>query len=290
MKYPYYFFIAFLFCCKPVWAQQNSTVSAAVNKTAILIGEPLQLTLEATFSKPHAPVFFAIDSLPHFEILTQAKIDTLQTANETTLKQVLTITSWDSGNWAIPAFSAAKQSTKPIAVNVTYTPTPANQEYHDIKDIIEVEKPQRQTWYWYLIGAALVLLLVLLLFPKKKKQPEGETAVPKEGAYKHALTALENLRAKHVQDDKMYFTELIQIFRTYLQQAKGIHSFQQTTDDLSRQLQQTGLSHEDLKKLTATLQLSDMVKFARFNVTRAEREQALTEIQQRIIALEQLKP
>jgi hypothetical protein len=177
-------------------------------------------------------------------------------------------------------------ATKPVAVNVTFTPMPPNQDYHDIKDIIEVQKPPRTTWYWYVIGAVLLLLLLLLMFPKKKRDTAVEAIAIKEGAYKNALRELEALKAKTGLDDKTYFTELILIFRTYLQHGKGIHSFQQTTDDLSRQLQALLLPHEDFKKLVHTLQLSDIAKFAQYKATADEREQAWTEIRKSIATIE----
>jgi len=291
MKKPY-FFLLLLFLADISAAAQKVTTAAAVDKGAILIGQPIRLTLQATFSNTHVPSFFTTDSLPHFEILNRSKIDTQATAGQTILKQTITLTSWDSGAWAIPAFSLAAingAATKPIPVTVSYTPMPATQDYHDIKDIIEVEKPPRQTWYWYLIGAALILLFAILLFPPRKKGAVTETTLPKEGAYKYALKELDALKGKTALDDNSYFTELILIFRTYLQQGKGIHSFQQTSDDLGRQLQGLQLPHGDLKKLIATLQRSDFVKFARFTVTETERIDAWDEIKRSIVAIEQVK-
>lgn len=290
MKKPFVFFV-FLFFCVPLFAQKGNSVSASVDKETILIGEPLELTLSATFSNAHVPSFFVLDSMLHFEIRNRSKVDTQTTAGQTILKQTLTLTSWDSGGWLIPALSIAGlkgPATKPIPINVAYTPVAPGKEYNDIKDIIEVEKPPRETWYWYVIGVVLLLLIGLLLFPKKKKEAVAENRI-QEGAYKTALNELERLRSTTSPDDKVYFTQLIQIFRTYLQRGKGIHSFQQTTDDLSRQLQTLSLPHEDLKKLVATLQLSDFVKFAQYNATADEQDRSWYQIKESITAIEQVK-
>ncbi len=291
MKKPYLFFFFFLLCLS-AFAQKKFTVSATVDKATILIGEPFQLTLEATFSKAHAPLFFALDTFPHFEMLTLSGIDTQETAGQTILKQTVSLTSWDSGAWAIPALSLPGlkgAATKPVVVNVTFTPMPAAQDYHDIKDIIEVERPPRTTWYWYVAGGALLLLLVLLLFPKKKKQQTEEKVAVRESAYETALKALDSLKTKNDLDDTAYFTELILVFRTYLQQRHGIHSFQQTTGELSRQLQRLTLPHGDLKKLVHTLELSDFVKFAQYKATAGERDEALDDIRKNIVTIEQLQ-
>jgi hypothetical protein len=268
------------------------SVSASVDKQSILIGEPLQLTLEATFSNTHAAAFFTVDSLSHFEVLHRAVPDSTIASGRKTIRQVLTLTSWDSGAWVIPAFplrSPKGVATKPLVVNVAYTPMPPDKDYNDVKDILETAKPPRQKWYWYLIGVALLLVLLLLIFPKRKKAPPAAAPVITERAFDKAMHQLEAVRTAVVPDDKIYFTELILIFRTYLQHGKGIHSFHQTTDDLGRQLQALALPHEDLKKLVATLQLSDFVKFARYTVTAGERDQAWSEIKKSITAIEQIK-
>lgn len=117
----------------------------------------------------------------------------------------------------------------------------------------------------------------------------AEETLLHEGAYKQALKDLETLHSKNNLDDKTYFTELIAIFRTYLQRGKGIHSFQKTTDDLSRQLQALQLQHEDLKKLVQTLQLSDFAKFAQLAATTEERDEAWQEIKKSIATIEPVK-
>lgn len=290
MKNLHFFsFILMLFYCLSVQAQNGVSATVALDKATILIGEPVQLTIEATFSKPHVPLFFRIDTLEHFEILGRSKIDTLSTELQTTLKQVITLTSWDSGTWQIPALALPSEKnllTKPVAVTVSYSSMSPTQDYHDVKDIIEVTKPTHTTWYWYLIGAGMLLLLLLLVFPKKKKEP---VTVPKESAYKIALSELDALHTKTSLDDSVFFTELIRIFRAYLEQRHRIHSFQQTTGELGRQLEQHALPDGDLKKLVATLQLSDFVKFAQYKATATERENAWTEIKQSIVRMEPLK-
>lgn len=289
MKKPYVLCFLFLAWCLHSLAQKSSAVAASVDKTTILIGQPLQLTLEATFSNTHVPAFFTIDSLPHFEILNRSKIDTQAINGQTTLRQTITLTSWDSGAWIIPSLTVEKGSvTRPLPITITFSPMQPNQDYHDIKPIIDVQNPPRTTWYWYVIGAVIVLMLLFLIFPKKKKG-EVEALALHEGAYKLALKDLETLHAKNALDDKTYFTELIQIFRTYLERGKGIHSFQKTTDDLSRQLQALQLPHEDLKKLVQALQLSDFVKFAQLNAQPEEREAAWQEIKKSITTIEPIK-
>ena len=85
-------------------AQSKTTVKATIDRSQILIGEPIRLTLEADIPEHEAIRFFQYDSIPHFEFLNREKIDTSNTGSGTILTQVVRITSFDSGHWVIPAF------------------------------------------------------------------------------------------------------------------------------------------------------------------------------------------
>lgn len=292
MKKYFIFLLSFLSCFSvALFGQGGVRVSAAVDKEVIFIGEQTHLLLQANFPERATPSFFKIDSLPHFEVLHASKIDTQSTAGGVQLQQTLTLTSFDSGAWQLPVFTLPDVKTvrtKPIRVQVAFSPMDPKQDYHDIKDILEVPNPARTTWYWYAVGAVLLLLLIWLLFPKKKKGPVAEPAI-NLNAYKQALADMDKLKGKTSEDGKQYFTELVDIFRNYLQQRKGIQSHAQTTTDLSRQIKSLSLKEEEYKALVNTLQLSDFVKFAKYTPAVQEKEEALDTIRKSIIAIEQTK-
>lgn len=269
---------------------QKVTVTASSDKDKIVIGEQIKLTLEAVVPRDEVVDWPKIDSIAHFEVLNASKLDSQLSGEELILKQTLTLTSWDSGRWQIPAFAiTGSKRTKPIVVDVGYSPFDRNQPYHDIKDIIEVQRPGESYWYWYLIGAVLLIVFILLLFPPKKKQPEVKAFVPDEGIYKHSLTRLEKLRDTADGDPKLFHTELVDIFREYLLKRKGIQSFTRTTDDLGVQLGQLPLPKTVYQPLLQTLRLSDLVKFARFQPTTEENKTAVDIIKQSITTIEDLK-
>ena len=261
---------------------QKKIVSASVDRTSIFIGEQIKLTLETDLSEGS---FAEIDSIPHFEILEKSKIDSQVSNNKISLKQTYTITSFDSGKWVL-TLNDFQLKTKPISINVTFSPFDPKQEYHDIKDIIPVQKPKRTTWYWYLVGAALLLILILLFFPKGKK--EKKVVIENKDAYKNALTELENLRKERSfeKDPKVYYTQLIQVFRKYLSQRKGIQSHTKTTDDLAVQIKSLNINGNGYTNLLQTLRLSDAVKFAKFNPDVSTNETSLNTIKESIQQIE----
>ena len=57
------------------------------DRQAILIGEPIRLTLTVRTSTGHALFPEIPDSLPHFEILSKSKIDTVTDKNLLQLQQ-----------------------------------------------------------------------------------------------------------------------------------------------------------------------------------------------------------
>ncbi|HEX2606636.1 MAG TPA: hypothetical protein VHK91_04615 [Flavisolibacter sp.] len=275
-----------LFLLLGVNVAQMPVVSAKADRSRILIGETVLLELQATQPKSKPIQWFPVDTFAHFEILKTAKADTVITDNAIRITQVLTLTSWDSGRWQIPSFSLGSARTRPLLVDVSYTPMDPNKPYNDIRDIIEVQKPEDSNWWWYVIGVALLLALFALFFPGGKKKAAEVVAVP-EDVYQAALARVRKLRPE--EEPRILYTELIAAFRYYLEKRKGIQSLSKTTDDLAVQLNQVELPREHYLKLVQVLHLSDLVKFAKFEPLLTDREASLKLIEQTIIELESRK-
>jgi hypothetical protein len=285
MKNQFFLFFTLLF----FGSATAQKVTATADNQKILIGQQFHLKLQANFLSAEDLDWFEIDTIPRFEILQKSTVDTLKLDDGVALSQNFTLTSWDSGKIQIPSFVLGNWQTKRIMIDVAYSPSPfdTTQPYHEIKEILEVKKPIEETWYWYLIFALVILLLFLLFFPKAKKKDKLEF-VSDEGAYKNALKKLEKLRTTESTDARLFYTELVQIFREYLQRRKNIQSFSKTTDDLSIQMQKLNMDREQYGALLQTLRLSDLVKFARFQPGRSEGEIAIDTIKQSIITIENL--
>jgi hypothetical protein len=262
-------------------------VTATADKQKILIGEQFHLRLQANFNKGESLDFFDFDSIPRFEILDKSEIDTSHFNDGYGLIQNLTMTSWDSGKIQIPSFVLGGYQTKPLAIDVAYSPHPfdTTKPYHDIHDILEVKRPIESTWYWYLIGLLVLILLFLLFFPKGKPRPKGEF-ISDEGAYKRALKKLDALQKRTDADEKTFYTELIQVFREYLHKRKNIYSFSKTTEDLSVQIEKLNMDNGQYQQLVQTLLVSDFVKYAKYQSSPYERKSSLESIRQSIVAIE----
>lgn len=254
-----------LFFVHSAIAQSAGTVRALVNKTTIMIGEPLELIVEANIPADASIRFPAIDSIAHFEFLPGSKVDTSNTAGGTRIKGVYSITSFDSGRWVIPPFSvSATLQSDSIPIDVVFADFNPDQPYHDIKDVLDVKPEQdKKDWWWYAAGGAILLVVLLILLTRKKKQVQPVAAKVSVNPYLEAMQQLEQLN-KEKPEVKQFHSRLADIFRLYVFRQKGILSMQKTTDDLIIQLKGVDLPKQEFDTLSQTLRLGDFVKFAKF--------------------------
>ena len=274
----------------------QSSAKASVDRTTILIGEPIQLRIEATVPLSNSLHWPLIDTIPHFEIASTSPLDSSQDAHFKTYHQQLTITSYDSGYWSIPAFkmqaAKIKLKTDTIAINVTYSPADPNQPYHDIKDIIAVEPPSNNYLYW-ILGIVTLLFAVAAYFilRKKKPKPVVHEKVSKLSPYEEAMQALDELSRQRPNDPievKNYFTRLNDVLRVYLKRKFGYSTLERTNEELILQLRNSKLPREDFSSLAQSLRMNDFVKFAKYTPSEEEKNEVFTNIRQSIKQLEEL--
>lgn len=277
----------FLFALLLSHAQNRITVKVSVDKNRILLGEHFELTLQVTSPLKETAHFWSVDNIPHFEIVSKEKIDTSNADKTITLKQIIQLTSFDSGHWFIPSFYLEKRiRTDSIPVDVVFSDFDSKQPYHDIKDIIEVNSKEKNTWWLYLVLGGVVLLAgVIILLRRKKKTVVSMAEVV--DPFKEAMLQLEKLQKEDLSAHKFY-TKLVNIFRLYIFRRKGIHSLQQTTDDLIIQLRNINMNKEQFEKLFEALRLSDAVKFAKYIPGQEDNRIVFETVKKTIQAIEQL--
>ncbi|MET0637277.1 MAG: hypothetical protein ABWZ25_14700 [Chitinophagaceae bacterium] len=272
-------------------AMAQTTVKITPDKTAILIGEPIKLMLEADIPENEAIGFFNPDSIPHFEILRRDKIDTSNTSKGTILKGAIYITSFDSGHWVIPPLLLRDSIyTDSIPVDVGYTPFDISKPYNDIKDLVEADAEKKESplkWWYFVAGAVALLLIIYFAFRGKKKPLPAPVA--EEDVYLRAIRELDELGKEQMAKD-LYYSRLVNIFRLYVLKRRGIDSMQQTTGDLVEQLKGVGLPADLYRELSSALRFSDLVKFARFDASAQDDERTRQTVLESIRMIEEVKP
>jgi hypothetical protein len=283
--------LCFLFFVIVSHSQNKISIRANVDKNHIVIGEQIHLNLEADFPLHEPMRFFLIDSIPHFEILDRRKIDTMDNNEGIKLSQALTLTSFDSGHWVIPALELPGDKplfTDSIPMDIGFSPFDPNQDYHDIKDVIDVQaqKKKKEDWYWYVIASVVLVAAIVYFLLRKKKKPTVSKVLPVD-PFTEAKQELEKLQRENLPA-KLFYTRLVDIFRLYVLRRKEIASLQKTTDDLVVQLRSLKLPENDFNKLAQMLRMSDFVKFAKYEPSDTDKQESFKIIKSSIETIQRL--
>lgn len=292
-----YFFLLMLLLSNLCLQAQTIRVKAAADRNKILIGEPINLQLEAVVEGAVVFQWFNTDSLPHFEYIDKGKIDTSSSGATTVYKQQLTITSFDSGRWAIPALVITSGNknylTDSFPISVAFTNMDANQDYHDIKDIITIEATATDYLLWITGAAGLLALLIFLYiwWRRRKQQPTTPISKTMQPPLQQALQMLALLKEEQAQlSVKQFHIRLNDVLRNYIYRKTGMATAEKISSELLLQVQTYKMPQDDLIALAQTLRLNDAVKFARFVPDAAENEKALQQITYTIQQLDKLIP
>lgn len=248
---------------------QVSIVSS--NKT-IYIGE--QFTINYTVKRSLRSPFIQFpnfqDSIPHLELISMGKIDSLRQGDMIIYSQDLIYTSFDSGRWVIPAqrFLVGNKRVLADTLQISVLPVKLKAKgYHDVHEILNVPTSNEEWPKWFSIASIVVIAAFLLLwFFKRKKQIDliKEPIDP----YKQAIQSLDKLK-KTKSDIDSFYTGLFSIYRNYLsgRYKQNLESF--TSDELIDFLKHTHPTI-DWSELTAVLHVADGVKFARYPSNKEE--------------------
>lgn len=256
------------------FCQDTASARAKVDRNAIQIGQPVQLLVEANVPMGSAITWFPLDTIAHFEMINKGKLDSTDSAGWLVLRQLLTITSFDSGSRIIPRLklTAGKKQllTDSLRIEVSYSPFDPKQDYHDIKDIIEVANPYVK-YVAFVVGLMTLVSLCLVFFfirSIKRKETVAERQIFSSlSPFEEALKALDGLKKQKLPEAgqvKQYYTRLNDILRLFVLRKLQISSMEKTNGELILQLRSLPLSAGQFSKLSQALQISDSVKFAKY--------------------------
>ena len=136
------------------------------------------------------------------------------------------------------------------------------EDIRDIKGLVPV--PHDWWWLWCLL-AVLVLVTVAVWLRKRRKATTSQSAfVAPLSPYDVAMRALHRLGEENPEVEEFY-TRLSDIVRRYLEGQLGLRAPERTTEEFLYETSRNHtLSSEHKELLSAFLEESDLVKFARF--------------------------
>ena len=284
-KYLLILIIAIIFPFAKAISQSVVATAKLDSTNKILVGDQVKLKVQVTFPASTKILWpELIDSLTkHIELVNKSKIDTVKSDNKNlTLKQTLTITSFDSGAFYIPQIHFKYKNNKSdtaylealtdsILINANTIAVDTTKEIRDIKGPLSVPMTFREMLP-YIIGLILIAFIVWLVYWIINKRKKGESLFkstkPKLPAHLEALAALEALRNKKLwQNNKIkeYYTELTDIIRIYISKRYNVFAMEMTTDEIMTALFPFMIPESLKKKFREMLTLADLVKFAKAN-------------------------
>ena len=275
-------------------AQVTPVVTASKDK--IFIGEPLKIRFELKAISKNAFIKWNFpDSIPHFEYVSFDTTDLL--------KREITITSFDSGLWAVENITAVIPSnvngreqlvTFPVKEVMVEYDTTGNQLLNDVKPIIDVNAGE--AWIGYAVAAAAIISLIwlIILFRRwKKKKVKTVVAESAATALEDFLSTTKRLKGEDWGTQllqKKHFSDLSHAVKRYYERKVQQPFTRLTTDELAMQLKPYVLN-DTLINIIQALRLGDAVKFAKFAADKDECLQTIERMETTIKQSEkELKP
>lgn len=262
-----------LFLMSWVGFSQENPVSVKADTTNIRIGEQIQFKISVDETSNVLFPKLRLDSLGKVEVVEVLPTDTLKNKLE---KRYL-LTSFDSGQYVIPQQSVLVNNksflTDSLLVNVaTVKVDTTKQKMFPIKSIQREPKTfdDYKHLFWWLIPVFVIIAIILYFVFRKKVKKEAPVVYVEP--IQEALQRLKELDDKELlkqQKIKIYYSELTDIVRTYIEKDIKVPALESTTNELIETINDfnessnLGISKETIKELKEVLQSADLVKFAK---------------------------
>ncbi len=259
----------------------------SLDRSSMRIGEQTVLHLYFTYQNPNGT---ALIVWPNYESnlsdgieIVKKSLDEETLLDSTTAtfqrEQKLVITAFEEGKYAIPSqeikLGDSTYYTNTLDLMIETVEVDTSKGITDIKPIYTLDYPLsermsdwvKSNWNWIAIIIVLILGFLVWRYFWKKPIEEVEEEVEIIPAHILALDALKKLLAEEGwknKEKKLYYSELTDTIRTYLENRFAIHAMEKTTREIITELKSATISESDKEYLKMILREADMVKFAKF--------------------------
>jgi len=262
-----------LFLISAIGFAQENPVSIKTDTTIIKIGEQIQFKIAVQEKENVVFPKLKLDSLNKIEVVESLPVDTIKNI----LEKKYLLTSFDSGQYVLPKqlvlINNKQFFTDSLLINVaTVKVDTLQQKMFPIKSIKKEPKTfdDYKHLLWWLIPILILLGVILyFIFRKKVKKEAPKVYV---APILEALNRLKELDEKQLLQQnkiKIYYSELTDIVRTYIEKDINIPALESTTNELIdtindfNESSKLGISKETIQQLKEVLQSADLVKFAK---------------------------
>jgi hypothetical protein len=269
-------------------------VNSAVDTSQITIGDRITYTLSINHvdtmrvEKPGEGV-----NLGQFEIKDYKIYDPVREEGRIEEKFEYVISVFDTGTFVIPPFPVAYFPTDSLgeyklieASSITiFVESVIQDEERQLRDV----KPPIDIPFNYFVLFTVIASVILIgamayigyrLYKKRKetgyllRPPE-----PPQPAHEMALKALEELIKKDLISKgliKEFYSEISEIIRRYIEGRFFIPALEETSGEILRELKNQDIDEDIQNRVQEILELSDLVKFAKYKPVDEENQKVIT--------------
>ena len=277
---------------------QQVEVEGKVADTKVQVGKPF--TLDLSLKVPYGWFVewndFAQDTLSEqIDILKRGNVERTADADSNVIvKQQLTLMTFDTGQIVLPSVGLKyaksfddpmrlEAFTDPVRLYATTMAVDTTLAYKPIVEPLAAPITMKEVFPWILaVLLAMLLGLGIWLFLKRRKTRVDEDGNVKKGPvippYDKAVDELKRLREEKMWQSgkvKEYFSSLTDIAREYIEGQFGLNAVEMTTDDILDEIKPLHFPKETYNKLKDTMEVADLVKFAKYSASTLESDTAL---------------
>ncbi len=272
----------------------DEELRSRLSRDSILIGDQVEWTFDLKLA-PGESARVGLPGeipVPGVETLGALAVDTVAHKDGTmVLHGHMTITSFDSGSYALPplfvlvarpdgtldtlAYASPKLEVNTIPVDT------ATFEAYDIKGQIKYPLTFKEILPWIglaLLTAALVWLLVRWIRMRRQNRTLFGKPVVEDPPHITALRSLEKTRSQKLWQagrQKQFYTQVTDALRQYIASRYDISALEQTSAEMFSDLKDKEIDPALLEKLQDLFTTADFVKFAKHTASDAENEEAI---------------
>jgi len=176
--------------------------------------------------------------------------------------------------------------TDPIQLHVTTIAVDTIQPFRPLVEPIAKPVTMKEVFPWLLGALLLVLVLLGLWFFLRNRKPKlDENGEPVKGPvkppYNKAIDDLATLKQQKLWQAgkvKEYYSSLSDIAREYIEGQFEVNAVEMTTDDILQEVRDLEFSPQVYGKLKGSMELSDLVKFAKYDPSSLENDNAMADM------------
>ncbi len=262
---------------------QIISVQSKLSSDSMMIGDQLLFTIHLESARDVAfRMPMVADTLSRdLEVLALFRADTARTGEGGwVIEHSYIITAFEPGLKLIPAqrviytihSTTDTALSMPLLINIYAPAVDTSQQIKPIKPPLNTPVTLKEIIPWAVLGivvwlAGTLIFALIWMYRQRKRDPEIFSIKPQEPAHIIAFRELDRLKDKKLWESgqvKLYYTELTEITRRYIERQYGIPALERTTCEILQAFRRSNtedpLLDEMLKDL---LELADLVKFAK---------------------------